>query len=615
MAKTIEECIEIRDTLVELDIQRDNAFKIYEAMYHNFWNLPEALRQLQWVRKVISADPHRAVSMARRILTTLEPNITVMPAAPDRLNEDRANKIESNLAYQLMCANRRRRQSVQADLAHSAILYSEVACQIIDLDYQIKQMELFKGNTRHLEAARRYGRFMVPTYNPRHVHAVHSGIMPERVVLSQVRPASAVLGEYGKLAKDLEEVAEAGNYVVYNDYIDYDDRVVWVEPWGGSGSAQEGGNWRVEIWNDANPFPFLPWVSFIGGSTMEDDEEHKRQPLLYSIYTTGVWETQNILKSLYASEAIAHAGSPRYKTEGPNPEETQFNFYDPMRDVKVGAGNTFEPLASPEIDRALQELDVMFALQIDSNTVSRILEGGEIPAGMAFATLNLATLNAVGALKPYKWLTERALEAMFEQMLLWVKYTEKPLEGYGYGYKEREDRGAEYIIEPDELEPRAIHIDVELRPDIPIDRQQQVNTAAMAIQSLGYSQERALESIGENDPKKILKQRIKEDYINFKLDMLKREQQMRMELGLQMETAAMQQQAMQQQAMQQQMAQGGIPGGLMAGGEATPGGASPQGMAFNAAAGGQPGALANPNATREAVQGMDRTGAPVAAEV
>lgn len=609
MSKSISECIEIRDTLIDLDKSRDDAFKIYEHMYHNFWNLPENLKRLQWVRKVTSADPHHAVSLAKRVISGLEPNITVLPPAPTPENVDRANEIEANLAYQLMCANRRRRQSVEADLAQSAILYAEVAAQVIDLDYQIIQMQLFRGNTRHLEAARRYGRFMINVYNPRQIHAIYSNIMPELVVLSQVRPASAVLGEYGDLAKDLEDMAKNGDYVLYNDLVDYDNRVIWVEPWDGMGVSHEGNAGPIEIWNDKNPFPTLNWAIFIGGSTLEDSEEHKRQPLLYSIYTSGAWETQNILKTLYASEAISHAGSPRYKTEGANPAETQYNFMDPMRDAKVAPGNTFEPMQPPEIDRALQELDAMLAAQIDSNTVSRILEGGNIPAGIAFATLNLATLNAVGALKPYKWLTERALEALFEQMLLWVKYTKKPLEASGYGYKEREDKGRAYMVDPDELDPRSVHIRVELRPDVPLDRQQQVNTAAMAIQTLGYSQERALESIGENDPKKVLRQRYKEDYITFLLDKQKREAMMRMELGVQTEAMLQQQMA---QASQMAAPGVGMPPGAIVNGEPVPGGASPGGAGFNPAAGGLPPAMANPGATREMVTGMDRMGVPIA---
>jgi hypothetical protein len=210
----------------------------------------------------------------------------------------------------------------------------------------------------------------------------------------------------------------------------------------------------------------------------------------------------------------------------------------------------------------------------------------------------------VGALKPSKVLAEQALSEMFTLMLLWTKHSDIPL--LAYGNDKRVDLGTNYMIMPDEIQPDAIYIDVELSPDEPTDRQARANTATQLVQ-WGLSKERALETMGISDTQQAIEDwyldKLKENELDmlikqrqWELDRMIQQDQMQMQMDVQGQQAAMaQQQAQQQAAMQmadQQQMESGIPGGA----------------GFNAGMGGQAPTQAIPGLTNEALTGADRFG-------
>jgi len=581
------------------DRERQSAFRAYDQMYHNDWSLPPGIQELKWVRKVISSDPYDAVAAGTRVLSTLMPHIKIQPTFNNQATKEKANEWERNLKWQLKSANRRRQGGIVRDVVKSALLYDEVVMNVIDLDYQIEQKDLFKGNTKREKAARRYGRYMVNTYHPGDVIVRYSNLMSEAVLLVQKKDALLVMDEWGDLAKKLQKLQEADDRTVtLYDYTDYDYRCVWAEYGPGSGAGGDA----FEILNpDKHDMPFLPWVAMVGGSTMESNEKHKRQPILYSIYTGGAWETQNVVKSLYTSEVISRSAAPRFKQEGASQLDAEVDYGDPTKIAKVPPGSTLQELRPPEIDKALAEIDDRIAGSIDKSTVSRILQGGDVPSGTAFATLNLATQTAVGALKPAKDLSEKALAEMFTQMLLWVEYTGVSLDAYG---SDKDDRGKQYRIEADEIEPSAIYIDVELVPDVPTDRQQRANTAALMVGSIDYPKELALEDVGVEDPQDAMKQRAKEKLYESMVD----NEIQRQQLATQMEFQTM----MQQQQMAMQMAAEQSANSPMMRGPGPGGnGSTPGGQGYNPAMSGLPAQMGAPQATREMIGGQDIEGNPV----
>lgn len=582
----------IAEQMILEDRQRDQAFEAYEKMDRCEWDLPSQVNALQWVRKVISTDPHDAISAGARVLSGLDDRLTIMPLSTNVESKELANNWERNLRWQMMSANRRRQGKVQRDIARSALTYDEVVAQVVDLDYQIEGVKMFGGNTRRMEIARRYGRFLVNVYNPRHVHVRYSSAMPEAVLLCQKRKAKEVIAEWGDLAKKLKNVADGDGTVTYYDYMDYDVRVIWC-----CGADND----EVVIVQSEHNLPFLPWVAVIGGNTLEELGEHKRQPILYSVYTSGQWDTQNVVKSLYTSEVIAHAAAPRAKEEGANPDETDINYGDPTRSAKVPPGNTYTPIPAPDIDQALMEIDRLQSAAIDKSTISRILVSGDLPSGTAFSTLNLATQTALGALKPSKELSEKALAEIYTQMLLWVEHSKKALVAWGSG---RDDKGVQYVIDPDDIDPTGLYLSVTLTPDAPTDRMQKINAAIMAKQ-LGMSNETSLEELGITDPLAEMEQGYIEQLQQAMMANVIQSMQIELQNAQAMQQQQMQMEMQSQQAMQEQQAQ------AMVNFQQAPGMPGIEGQGFNPNMGGIPPALMNPTATREQQTGVAMNGAPI----
>jgi hypothetical protein len=572
------------EKLVSAYRQRNILYDRYDQAFHGAWELPAELKPVAWMRAVTSMGPHDAVVAGTTVLSTLDPAITYQPLHDNVETKKEANLIERNLAWQLKNSEARRQGGVTRDIVHSALRYDEVCARVIDLDHEISEMDKQSADTTRLKSLRRGGRFLVNTYNPRNVYARYSNYGVEAVLLKESRTVESIQDEWGQKAKGLDKLDEEQREkpVTYYDYTDHTNRAVW---------AQAGDGDPVVILSPGpHKMEFMNWVAIVGGTTLESKPEHKRHPLLYGVIAGDQWNTQNIIKSLYVSEAIRNAGSKRevVKTLDPN-NPPDVNDGDPSTPAVIGTQDDYQRVSPHEIDRALAEVDDRLGSEIDRGTVSRVLRNYEPSAGTAFATLNLTTQTALGALKPYKELAEKALSEILRLMLLWAYYDENPIEAY-----EADKRGAygqQLFIEADTLDPQSIYISVELKPDVPTDRQQRANTASMLVQ-WGYPKEYALQDLGVTDPEAALRQSYLERWVEHKVTLQQQAEIAQMQTEIQAMQAQMQQQQEAQAMAQQQALSGPVPGG--------------NGFAPNQ--GGQPPAQANPEITRELMRGSDQTG-------
>lgn len=551
---------------------RNIAFDAYRQMYHSGWDLPAAVRNIEWIQKVVNADCYDAIQTGMRILATIPLSLKYQPLAPGQENKERAGITEAVLKWNMMSANKRRSRSIEAEIAKNALLYDMAAVQVVDLEYQIKEKEKLNLDTRREKAALAHGRFMFIPYDSRSVFAEWSNLMLERVLIVQHKHAQEVIDEWGSAAQKYPDLMELGNkpygqdWVTFYDYHDLDTRTSW---------CAQGQRWEVAftegsqrwILNHGNaPQPFLPFA-IRGGSILETNNVHAFQPLLYPVYATGAWDIKNIVRSLEVSEVIAHTGSPRLAEEGPNQQVGQVDYMSPDRVVKMPPGNTLRQIQPAAIDAALGNVDALLSAQISKSTISEVLQGGELPSGTAFATLNLMTQTAVGVLKPYQYLSEATLADVAATMLKWVAFTGKDLYGYGTGV---EDNGREYKIVAEEIEPDAIYLSVELHPDTPTDRGQKITAAVAAVQGLNMSEETALDEIGIEDPQAEIKRRAGEMIFAHEMDMEFTRERLELEAEISLKTqAALMQLQMALAASQQQPDQQGtaptpeeqIPGG------------------------------------------------------
>ncbi len=577
--KELEHYILLAEEMIKLDEPRNNLNNLIDDMDHIDWVPPKNLSDIDWFRATPSMDPHDVIKTGVTVLASQKEDVTLLPAANNIINKEKASDNERVLTWLMEQVNRRRQGTVLKSLVRSSLKFDEICINVVDLDEQIKNRKIFDGDTKRLEAARRYGRFVVNTYHPNNVHVLHSNLMPEAVLLCQDRPAKEVEKEWGSLAGlKLKKAAENDDKVKYYYYQDYDDTVVWI--------ADKSGGDEEEIVKEEHSYPFLPWVLRVGGDTMEHEQKHRRRPLLYSIAQSGSWETQNILDSFMSSEAIYNFGSARWIEEhGSASTEfrtTELEFGELGSKVDVTPGGTLKQAVPLVTDPGLREVSDRTRAANEKSTVAGVLQGAGATTGEAFASLNLRTQTALGALKAALELSEYALADVYTLFLLYAHYTGEDLVGFGTG---KEDNGQTYTIKADEIYPDGIYLSVKLKPDVPLDRMQKANTAMMLVNAGIYSKERAMEDMGITDPDQVTEEMFFERMTEARWQQIIDEQNLQMQAQ-----AAMQQQQMQLAAQQTQLA--GAPGG----------------QGFNPAQGGGPPQEAAPGATREGVTGMDMMG-------
>ena len=404
----------------------------------------------------------------------------------------------------------------------------------------------------------------------------------------------------GELKSRINKLGDEGKYksrVTQFDYWSDKKRCTWIivnEP--PDVMAGPLDDKSIPIINDEDhELDFLPWFARITGTGLEFDTRDKINPMLKSVIDTGLFDTANTVESMVMSKAIKLFGRPTLAEEGLNPAESEVN-YGPenMGDVlKTAPGNTIRPLDQQVLDQALLTMGDRISSRMDKSTVSRLLQTGEFPSGMAASAINIVTQSAVESIGPYKRLAEQGIEDIIRLNLLWIHKSGEPLVIDGAA----EVGQPQVVIDPQHINPDYLYVDVELTAVAPTDMVSRANAGQMMVQ-MGYPRERVFEQLGETDPLQAMKDARREQMQDAlhqeKLaDVQLRTQQKQMELQL-----MMQQQAMQMQAAQQPQQAGQTPET----------GASGQG--FNPAAGGES-AVPSTGATFEQQRGTTRNGIPL----
>jgi len=617
------------------DKDRDDMFEGIDTMINLEWELPESLKGLTWIFTQIETIFRQVIAASIRILVDVKPKITIVPTDPSQGSRDVADEHEKGLAWLLSAASRRRRSTIVEDIVESSARYAEVTQQVMFIPEQMKNVKASGGNEKRYKALQRRGPYIVITHNPRNVHARYSDVGVEEVVLVMEIDPHDVVDLYGDKAKELQAYIETytGDVLtaVLYDYVSYDFRAVWVTlgPSAGKAGSPGTGGETFEIAREAWRWPFLPWVARIGGTSLEHDSDKIRRPMLSDAWHANSYETMNRVKTLRYSEMLKFAATPKkyFQSGGrTSPEVTSVDgdLYQHI-DEDEAIGDMNPPLPDPGMASLHQEL----RLDAQRSTLSEVLFGGEVPAGAAFATINLVTHSALAVLKPTRLLAQNAMADLLELMLLWSHYTKTDVSGYGQEVDV--DEGKEYLIEWKEIVPDNLYITVDLTADVPTDRQARMMAATQGVQAGLMTRARGREEIGivnaKEEEERIVEEQLFDNLMQMDMENERFMNSMAIRQELKNEVMQEVQAEMQAQQQAQQGPQSGPPGQPVTGlggqipgpgqGGANPGGPPgmpPTGIPEEAAPslGGPVPAELNPNATRELQTGMTAGGEEVA---
>src|SRR3990167_9882239 len=189
------------------------------------WQLPDGMPE--WARAFRTTVPYDGIKAGVRVLSGLDEHITIDPYAFEEnmlgdlvAAKERANLWEIALKWQMNKAVGRK-DSLRQGVIRSALMYDEIAGQIVHLPTQIKTIQKLGGNPNRQKAALRYGDYAVLIRNPQSVYTRWSDYMLEAVLYVTVRTPQQIMDfwnnpELGRLIED-EEASK--KYILF-DYVD-----------------------------------------------------------------------------------------------------------------------------------------------------------------------------------------------------------------------------------------------------------------------------------------------------------------------------------------------------------------------------------------------------------
>ena len=553
----LDEYSDLAQGLLDLYSVRNTLFARMDDMYYSRFTMPEGVPE--WVLKVVSTDPHDAVLTTARTFATLEPKFKVMPLLPNEANRDRANQIETAIAYNFKQAGRRNDASVVWDVMWSSALYAEVAAQVVYLPYQEKILKTMGKDTKRLKAAQRFGDYAFIIHNPANIYPEWSEYGLEGVLAVRVQTVDEFQDTWGNLAEKVvsEEDYNEGivSYVTSFDYTNYEKRCVWGV-FNDTDAINVKGTGKL-ILEEENKLGFIPYAIRRWGNSLSTAPEERVMPLLQSVYDSGQWDMLNVFESLDASLSIVRAGQVQYAGEFPAGQEPEIDNTEPAGVLKLPPGTrNFTPLPGQQVDQRIAQQKGEFRSGIWQSSVSKILQSLEFPGGTPSSSVNQLLSQAANSLSPYKLLAQNTLAELAHLMLCWGKYYDKE---YGKGstslygqYGDKSRMGKEIRIPFDTIDPDALVIDVTLTADKPVDKLQQVNAAVLLKQNFKIPEAELIEELVGGDPSEMAKRRHLEDYQDAYIqnDL----QRMQMQVQLEMQQQMAQQQEAQSQQMQQEQA-------------------------------------------------------------
>lgn len=483
----MEKYQEVALRLIEGDKMNQEMFSAMDRMYNMEWDLPAELQNMEGVRKEVTSDPHDSVRAGTRVLAAVKPRIKIAPTHDNQETKNETDKLERFIAWHLENANRRRGNNI-ADIVRHAILYARSAAQVVYMDSQ-ESAQGYLTEERRKKAAKRFGPFAVIVRDPRNVFAEFSDWGLERVVHRSIMRSHEVVDFWGKNAKKLKsKLKEDLQYCTVYDYTTHDRRVVWCYPQDKRTNYTKPDGEAIVLLDEKVTTEFIPWVV--------RDTGRELVPMLYSIYKTDQWDSQNLLETITSTEVIKLAAAPRDLVRSPDPESVTTDEVEGR--VELMPDEDYQRLNPYGLDEKLVIMADRLHTRMARSTIPDIVQSGTVPQGVeAFSAINLMQESGIKALTPYKELAEEVIAGIARLMFEWMDHEGHALTAYP---TQANGLGEVLTVGRNDFDPEKLYIDVDLTADVPTDRMARINAATMLVERLRGSYRGALESVGITDP-------------------------------------------------------------------------------------------------------------------
>lgn len=546
---------------------RDDMIVSMKNIYQFSWAERGDLEQTYpHMRIVLSPDGKNKIKTAVRLITASHAIPSVPTDLQSKLGPDVADSIEKWASIILRQSDRIRGNPVSYDVGLSGLLTDEIHISLNDT----KAMIELGGSKAQVERYKRINRltpFLIDVHDPEGCYADHDGLgltawarcvkMTEKAIISQY-------GDKGKAAlaglssgKD-SAIKEHNVWLMYT-LVDY---AVWIE-----GSD-------IPIYNYEHELPVIPVVvhTVEGSRSMFTNIEQQRDPFLYTLWKSGLWNLENLSLSAQAT-TMSGALWPQLKFISQTRKAPDIDLSVPWGVFHLEPGESLDTWNKNLIDPTLIQMWQMASSLATQSTLYDQVAGAPLGPGASYS--ETALLNQAGRL-PLVGIQRKGGWALGD-ILRMAALLYKDMGGAP---------GMPYDILPVNDIPDNLELEVNLDVSLPQDKLQQ---AGLVKQLEGkVPQEFLLEHIlGIRQPgqmiKKLMDERATEAHFQAYIQWIMAQAQMQQQIQLQ--GMAQQAQAQQMQAQQMQTAaqqsqgeqsimgspvNGGIPREMLSGGMQVP---------------------------------------------
>jgi len=525
--------------------RRNSDFKTYEDMI--LLN-PSGLPSKDWIKQTISPDARNSLIGPWRLLSATDPKWSLPGDVNDPDTKKVASDVEKFCAAVWSAAGRIAGKPIHSDIAFSSLLYSEVHVPIITTQSLVK-MASKKDRARAEEVARRTP-LLFDVINPKLGFPEFDRYGLAAYYTSKEISIAEIKSMWGDAAEKQLEGQQSTKKITYNEYWNSEYHAVWI-----AGSTEP-------IYLEEHGLPLIPIAcGVVEGGNLFEKIEDTRQPLLYGLRKSGLWERQNLaLTAMYSNVfALASTGTFVYKRNAPD-KRLQRDFDEVGGLIAIDNNEDFGPLAKNAIDPSMQHILELAEQKISESTIYRQTLGEPIGSNATYSMTALLSQSGRLPLVPYQRMCSHVIgNAMYIGLRL--------LQLHGNKHK-MNDRNEVIELDISKL-PKAFELEAELKVNMPQDDRQNAAVALQLKQARLMSDNAIMEKfLDVGQPDQMVREIWEQDaaeaqhQMDLQMEMQKRQAAMQQKIAQQQQVEMMQQQQMQQPPMPPQgppeMAGGGL---------------------------------------------------------
>lgn len=416
------------------------------------------------IKYTTSPDARNKALGAIRLMSSTEPKFSVPTDVNDADAKEKAEVIERAAMAMFEMSGRIAQRQAHYDIVSSAVLFGEVHIGVdLTQDWVAHSKGSGKAAEKRIERLASLTPILFQVFDPRTCFPEYDEFGLTSYFRKLETKAGSILDKWGDAGKELIGKLDRNDDVTFCEYWDNIYHVCWID--------ENNGYLMFEEHN----LPCIPIVAVItDGSNIHSNEEHKRQPFLYTVWKSKLSPRQNLMLTIAYSNMFAIASNPTFNFIANSPDRKLRPDYSiPGGYNKLLMGESFAPLAKNAIDPAImQSWDWAKSLTTESTIYDQALGqplGGNAPYSM------VALLNQAGRL-PLVTIQKRASFAISQATEIAFMLIKDQTSG-----KVKIKTKGKGVLDIDANDiPEDLIIDAELKIDLPQDRNQSIQMAMQA---------------------------------------------------------------------------------------------------------------------------------------